>query len=470
MKYKILCVDDNPDFLLGMKTYLKDLYKITTVTNQEDSLNHLKNNNVDLILLDIDLGEHDGFEILREIKEHYPDVIVFMLSAHRDPKLIVKAMNLGAANYIIKDTDIDELRAYIDKELKNGSIQKSYNILKEKHEALVEKNNCHSLEKKYIGKSTAFNNLVGKVKKLKGVSANILIEGESGAGKEVIASMIHRQEMNSNRPFIKVNCAAIPHNLIESELFGHEKGSFTGAIKKKIGQFELANGGDIFLDEINSLQLELQAKILRVLQDKTFMRVGGTETITVDIRIIAASNASLEKLVEKGNFRQDLFYRLKVVSLFVPPLRERKEDIPELVNHFLKKHAQNGTVKKFSQNAFEILMSHSWPGNVRELAHLVQSLIIVSESDIIHSYELQSINKTSNREIKSIIRQDTPGECGNFLNFFVNGNFTPLKSVLGNVEYAYIKKALNHYHGNISKAADSLGIGRQRIYDNLKYN
>ena len=306
-----------------------------------------------------------------------------------------------------------------------------------------------------MGQCSSIQYLLDSLDRLKGHNASVLISGESGTGKEVLARKIHEIENNSKRPFIAVNCAAIPENLIESELFGHEKGSFTGAIRRKIGKFELASGGDLFLDEINSLKPELQAKLLRVLQEKEFYRVGGNDPIQVKARIIAATNTDLEKDVETGQFRQDLLYRLRVIHLTMPALRERLEDLDELIQYFFNKYDPSHK-KTLGESAYQVFCQYNWPGNIRELENLIQSLIIMTPQDVIETEHLPTWfgNKKTPQAIESVGSQQVSIEKMN----------QSLKELISKHERHYIQKALDEFKGNVSQVAKVLKVSRNTVY------
>jgi DNA-binding NtrC family response regulator len=376
-----------------------------------------------------------------------------MLSGQRDPQMIVAAMQAGASDYLCKPVAVDELVAVIEKNVRNKEV-------KERYDALIEDMNESLETQNFIGSSKTFKGVLDQAKQLRGYEANVLIEGESGTGKELLAKFIHRNEGNSKRPFIAVNCAAIPDTLIESELFGHEQGAFTTAIKRKIGKFELANGGDIFLDEINSLKPELQAKLLRILQEKEFYRVGGTQPLQVKFRVISASNVNLSDEVGRGRFRQDLLYRLRVVSLTMPPLRERVEDIEELSFYFLRKHCRPNQLKTLSADVMDQFKKYNWPGNIRELENLIQSLIIMSKTTEIQSTDLpnavnaafvtkQNLTPTSTEHVSS-------------------ASALSLKEALESVEKELIRKMIAAQNGNVTLAARALKISRSKVYYTLK--
>lgn len=450
MSYHVLCIDDDAEFLLTLKIQLKKNYKVFTAQNLKEGQNHLEEQSIDLILLDVRLGEEDGLVGLKSIREKFPDVDVVMVSGQKDPKLIVKAIQEGASDYICKPFSQDELLAVVEKTKKLRS-------MRERHDAYVmEQNQSHS-DRPLIGNSRTFKKLLEQVQCVRGHQANVLIEGESGTGKELLARYIHELEVNPNRPFIAVNCAAIPETLIESELFGHEKGAFSGAYQRKVGKFELAHGGDIFLDEINSLKPDMQAKILRVLQEKEVYRVGGNTPIKINFRVIAATNSNLDRLVQKQSFRMDLLFRLRVVSFRIPSLRERIEDIPNLVEYFLAKHSPVMR-KMVSSEVMEKLCQYAWPGNVRELENLIHSLIIMTRDEEIALEDLPKwvYNKNSQFQLPTQEQIQDLDEV------------VPLKHYLQKTERNYVKRVLNLKQGDKSKTAEILGISRTSLYEKIK--
>ena len=453
MNMHILAIDDDPSFLLFLKVNLEKIYKISLARDMNSAEVLFKANGIDLILLDIGLGEENGLELLQRIKQNCHSVDVVMVTGHKDPKFVMEAVKLGASDYLVKPFEVEELIATIEK-------IRPVRDLREKQAALFADINEASNKNPMLGESPAFKDLLSKANRLKGHSANVLIEGESGTGKELLARYIHRLEENPNRPFIAVNCAAIPENLLESELFGHEKGSFTGAHQRKIGKFELASGGDIFLDEISCLKWDIQPKILRALQEREINRVGGNEPIKVDCRVISATNENLEKLVDEGKFRRDLFHRLRVVPFTMPSLDQRKDDIPLLAKTFLKKFATKDRWS-FEPSAMQALKDYYWPGNIRELENLIQSLIVLATGPEIKLSELPDwVFRRKNSE--------TAKPFGD-LNLPVSTTeIIPLKECATKAEMAYIKRVLELTRGDKSKAATLLNISRSSLHDRLR--
>lgn len=459
MSYNILWIDDDPDFLLSMKIILKRKYNVDTFTTLAEGLQEIKDNDIDLVLLDVSLsGEENGLEGLKQIKQLSPDTDVVMVTGSRDPKTIVEAVRAGAIDYLCKPFATDELLATIEKDQSAKSIR-------DRHNALIEDLNPPDTKTRILGSSPSFRNLMENAKRLKGHMANVLILGESGTGKELLARYVHSLEENSRRPFIAVNCAAIPDGLIESELFGYERGAFTGAGQRKIGKFELANGGDIFLDEISSLKSDLQAKILRVLQEKEIVRVGGNRPVSVNFRVIAATNEDLLEKVGRGEFRVDLYHRLRVVELHIPALRERQEDIPLLIAYFLNKFSAASKAKKISSGALRRLQEYPWPGNVRELENIIHSLTILSSSEII---SVEDMPHWMNRQVTNgTISTSTLSDEGG-LKIPNDLSATTLRDFVKEAERVYIERALDQNRGDKTKTAQSLKMGRTTLYSKLK--
>jgi DNA-binding NtrC family response regulator len=379
----VLVVDDEVGTRESIKMILKHDYKVFSAKDAEEAFLQIKENPPDVVLLDIILPGIDGLKVLEKIKENDPDMIVIMITATKTVKTAVEAMKLGAYDYVTKPFDIDELRLIINRSLSTQALEKEVKYLRKEIDKSFGFGNI-------IGKSKAMENIFKMVRQIADSKSTVLIMGESGTGKELISRAIHYSSNRKNYPFVTINCAAIPETLIESELFGHERGAFTNAIEKKLGRFEIAQRGTLFLDEIGELSLSTQAKILRFLEEKEFNRVGGSKTIKVDVRLITATNRDLEQLLKKGGFREDLFYRINVVPIVMPPLRDRKEDIPMLTEHFINKfNAENNkNVKGVTQEALELMMNYDWPGNVRELENLIERVMALTSLEYIQHTEL----------------------------------------------------------------------------------
>jgi DNA-binding NtrC family response regulator len=362
---------------------LKHDYEVFLAKDAEEAFLQIKEYSPDVVLLDIILPDIDGLKVLEKIKESDPDMIVIMITATKTVKTAVEAMKLGAYDYVTKPFDIDELRLIISRSLSTQALEKEVKYLRKEIDKSFSIGNI-------IGKSKAMENIFKVVRQIADSKSTVLIMGESGTGKELISRAIHYNSNRKNFPFVTINCAAIPETLIESELFGHERGAFTNAIEKKLGRFEIAQHGTLFLDEIAELSLSTQAKILRFLEEKEFNRVGGSKTIKVEVRLITATNRDLNQLLKKGEFREDLYYRINVVPIVIPPLRERKEDIPMLLEHFIKKfNAENNkNLKGVSKEALELMMNYDWPGNIRELENLIERIIALTSNEYIQHNEL----------------------------------------------------------------------------------
>src|SRR5499427_7462292 len=367
---RILIIDDDKSLLESYTVLLEDEFQVSTAETGEKGLDVLRHEDVHLVLLDVRLPGINGIEVLRRIKALDENVDVIMITAVRDVRVAVDAIKLGAHDYVAKPFEIDEILSLLRRTLEHQNLVREVLYLRAEVDRFLEMGNI-------VGRSPKMRQIYDLITRVADTNATVLIHGESGVGKELIARAIHQQSQRRPNPFVAVNCAAISEHLVESELFGHERGSFTGAMEMHRGKFELANTGTLFLDEVGSLRLDLQAKLLRVLQEREFERVGGSKTIRTDVRIIAASNQDLRQMVAERTFRDDLFYRLNVVPVHVPPLRERREDIPLLVRHFLAKYnkAFGRQVQGFTPEAVAILTQYHWPGNVRELKNMIERLI-----------------------------------------------------------------------------------------------
>jgi DNA-binding NtrC family response regulator len=376
IKPAVLVVDDEPGARQSLEVILEDDYQVVSVGSGQEALQTLQKLPVDLILLDVNMPDMDGLEVLRKIKEQDEEVDVIMVSALNLARKAVDAIKLGAYDYITKPYEPEDILSTVARVISKRNLHKELDFLRKEVEVSRGFDEIISQNKRML-------EIFQLVQKVAYTSTNILITGESGTGKELIARSIHRQGNRKSGPFVAINCAAIPSELMESEMFGHEKGAFTGAHTRTIGKFEYANGGTLFLDEISALRSDLQAKLLRVLQEREIERIGSNRPIRVDIRVISATNTNLEDAVAQGKFRQDLYFRLNVVPLPIPPLRERKEDIPLLANHFLNKFniAFNKKVQGFSEKALDVLLRYHWPGNIRELENLTERIVVLSPND-----------------------------------------------------------------------------------------
>jgi DNA-binding NtrC family response regulator len=376
---RVLIVDDDPVILEVIGDILKNNgYEVVAAPNGAAGIRELERKYFDLVLTDLVMPDVDGMEVLNHVVSISPKAICIILTGHGTIKSSVEAIKKGAFDYITKPITGDELLVVIEKSLKFRNLEEENIRLKKELQQTYGYDNL-------VGTSNAIKNIYDLIEKVADTDGTVLISGASGTGKELIARAIHYSSSRSDRPLVVINCGAIPEELLESELFGHEKGAFTGAYKSRIGRFEMANGGTIFLDEIGEMSPALQVKLLRVLQEKKFERVGGTKTIHVDVRIIAATNKNLTTAINKGKFREDLYYRLNVIPMKVPPLKQRKSDIPLLTDHFLKKF-QKGAKKKitgFSPEVMDAMLKYDWPGNVRELENVIKRLTILCDDEVV---------------------------------------------------------------------------------------
>lgn len=376
---KILIIDDEKSILDLLSVVFKKIgYGVETCISAPKAFELIDNKNFDLILTDIKLPQVSGMEILRHVKRDRPDIPVVMITAYGTIKQAVEALKAGALDYVVKPFDVDELKIIVAQGLEKRRLKQENIELKKE---LKEKYNFKNI----VGKSKKMKEIYGLIEKLADTDSTVLITGESGTGKEMAARAIHLLSRRREKRFVSINCGAVPENLLESELFGHMRGSFTGALADKVGMFEVAERGILFLDEVGEMSPMTQVKLLRTLQDKKIRRVGGTEEIPVDVRIIAATNQDLNKKIEEGKFREDLFYRLNVISFEMPPLRKKKEDLPLLVSHFLKKYCEKmgRKLKRVAPEVMNIFESYSWPGNVRELENIIERIIAIEERGII---------------------------------------------------------------------------------------
>ncbi len=377
---RILIIEDEKSMREVLRILLdEESYDVTVATNGEEGIEHLKNNIFDLVITDIKMPRADGFEVLRAVKRYSPDTIVIMVTAFGTTESAIDAMKQGAYDYVHKPFKIDEIRLIVRKALEKKRLSEELSLLREKFQTSYRLENI-------IGKSIQMQELFKLIPRVAPSNSAVLITGESGTGKELVASALHNLSSRRDKNFVTINCTTFPEGLLESEMFGHMKGSFTGAVASKSGLFEVADGGTFFLDEVGEMPLSIQAKLLRVLENGTFRRVGGTADITVDVRIISATNKNIIEAVASGSFREDLYYRLNVVPITIPPLRERTSDIPLLLEHFLCKFSK--APKKISPEALQILMRYAWKGNVRELEHMVERIVLLCDRDFIMPEDL----------------------------------------------------------------------------------
>jgi len=442
MKAKLLIVDDEKHIREGLQKALSsDGYEVELASDGEEALEKIEEGDVDLVITDLKMPKLSGDELMKEALERNPYLPVIILTGHGTIENAVEAMRNGAYDYLTKPLNIDKLSLIVKRALENSSLKRQNREL------------LNQLKQKYsfdniIGKSSAMKSVFETIELVAPSRANVLIYGESGTGKEMIADAIHHNSPRRDKPYIKVHCAAIPETLLESELFGHERGAFTGAIATKRGRFELAHTGTIFLDEVGEISPAMQVKLLRVIQQREFERVGGETPIKVDVRIISATNKNLKEEVEKGKFRDDLYYRLDVVSIHVPPLRERKDDIPLMVHKFIEEFSKenNKQIEGITSGALQALVSYRWPGNVRELRNVIESIVVLTKNSIITEQDLPSYITSKDEQASLKI---------------------PAGVSLAEAEKRLILFTLQNTGGNKTKASEILKIGRKTLHRKL---
>jgi two-component system nitrogen regulation response regulator NtrX len=444
---KILIIDDEP----GIRTVLSDIlederYGVYTAGDGFEGLAILREHSVDLVILDVWLPNMGGIDVLKEIKKDYPEIEVILISGHANIDLAVKAVKLGAFDFLEKPLSLDKIITLVKNALKIESLRRENRELKE----------SVFIEDSMIGESGPMKRVRERIAMSAASDAKILILGDNGTGKELVAREIHRQSRRSRGPFVEVNCAAIPDTLIESELFGHEKGSFTGAVSRRKGKFEIAHTGTLFLDEIADLSLPAQAKVLRAIQEMTFERVGGEESISVDVRIIAATNKDIQREITEGRFREDLYFRLNVVPIIVPPLRERAGDLEKLIGYFMDKFKgpDREKPKSLSPEALKLLSGYEWPGNIRELKNFIERINIMTDEDLI-----------SVEAVKFYLGEARASGKGNGLEGFANMKLAEAKDLF---EKRFIEQKLSENGFNISQTAEVLGIYPSNLHGKIK--
>jgi DNA-binding NtrC family response regulator len=444
---RLLVVDDEINAADALAALLRDDgYEVTVAYDAENALKVLEGQEPDLVLTDLRLPGLDGIELLGRIKQMHPATMVILMTAFGTVKNAVKAMKLGAEDYLTKPVDVEELELVVERALDRKILLAEAGVLRQR------------LEQKYrfdnlVGESPQMLTVLKSVRQIAPSSASVLLLGESGTGKELFAQAIHENSPRKRRPFVKVACAALPETLLESELFGHEKGSFTGAIATRAGRFEIADGGTLFLDEIGDISPTVQVKLLRFLEEHQFERVGGNRTIKVDVRVVAATHRDLKARIGEGTFREDLYYRLNVIELHIPPLRERHTDIPLLAHHFLVRFAAaNGKeVRGFSDEALGLLLRHSWPGNVRELENAIERAVVLSSEPVLSAAHFPTLAAYSAEPAKGVaFGLRIPG------------------STLDEIEREAIQRTLESVSGSTSRAAQILGISPRKIQYKLK--
>lgn len=456
MKSRILVVDDEESIREFLEIMLKkEGYEVTLAEDGQKAKDLLTKKTFDMIISDLQMPHVTGIELLKHVKESYPDTVFMLITAFGTTETAVEAMKMGAYDYLTKPFKIDEVRLNIHNALRSRNLEVENRSLKKE---LVKEYSFQNM----VGNSQAMHSIYDMVRRVAQTPTNVLITGESGTGKEVVAKAIHYNGPLKDRPFVTVNCGAIPENLMESEMFGHKKGSFTGAVADKAGLFEVADGGTLFLDEVGELPLTIQVKLLRAIQERVIRRVGATEDMKVDVRIIAATNRNLEEMVQKGGFRQDLFYRLNVINIKTPSLRERRDDVPLLANHFLKKYNErlNKSIGGISTEAMEILKKYDYPGNVRELENLIERTVALEGGATILPESLPPmVNTASGRKMAS----------SNEIEIGDDG--VDLDKVMGQIEKELLVKAIHAAGGVKKRAAKLLHISfRSMRYRIEKYN
>lgn len=446
----ILVVDDDNAHRTMLYTLMKGWgYEVTEADDGATAIEKVKEQSYDLVLMDVRMVKVSGLEALEQIKSFNPAIPVIIMTAYSSVDTAVDALKQGAHDYLTKPLDFDKLKITIARAMEHTRLKEENRLLKESLGKHFDRQNI-------IGQSPAMIKLLETVAQVAPSEATVLITGESGTGKELIAGAVHFNSSRKDGPFVKINCAAITETLLESELFGHEKGAFTGADRRKEGRFYQAHEGSLFLDEVSEMSLTMQVKLLRVLQEREFTRVGGEKTIQVDVRVIAATNKDLPQLIAKGEFREDLYYRLNVVDMEIPYLRQRREDIPLLAQHFLKLFGARNhkDIKGFTPQAMDHLIRYTWPGNVRELMNAVERAVVLSRADYLSEKDFPMISGSEAKKNTGVLKTAQINEDGT----------TPLEEV----EKATILKTMEASGGNKSEAARRLGITRKTLHKKLK--
>jgi DNA-binding NtrC family response regulator len=447
----ILVVDDDNDVLQAAKLFLKQhVSKVDTEKNPRSIPNLIKNNNYDVVLLDMNFTEDvssgkEGFEWLQKILEIDPSLAVVLITAYGDVEKAVKAIKMGATDFVMKPWQNEKLLATVHSALNLTRSRREVDVLRTQQKQLSAEIDQHYQD--IIGHSAAMNKVFQTIEKVAKTDANVLITGENGTGKELVARALHRRSNRSENVFISVDMGAVPENLFESELFGHVKGAFTDAKESRAGRFEIASGGTLFLDEIGNLPLQLQPKLLSVIETRKVMRIGSNKPTDIDIRLVCATNDPIQELVQNGEFRQDLLYRINTIEIQLPPLRERTDDIPLLADHFLDEYAQKyeKDIQTLSEPALNKLKTYSWPGNVRELQHAVERAVIMTDQNILQPEDFLLTSQA----------EEEPAMVFDDFN-------------LEEVEKTVIRKALDKHEGNISKTAEELGLTRASLYRRME--
>lgn len=443
MKFKILVVDDEKNIREGLAKALKlDGYEVSVAEDGGEAMKEMVRTDIDLVITDLRMPRVSGEELLKKVNAAYPTVPVIILTGHGTVENAVNAMRDGAYDFLTKPLNLDRLSLLVKRALSSRELVIKHRELQEEVRKLESRKN----KSKLIGKSPQMQKVMELIQQVASTRASVLITGESGVGKELVADAIHEYSQRQDKPFIKVHCAALSESLLESELFGHEKGAFTGANTMRKGRFELSDGGSIFLDEIGEINQSVQIKILRVLQEREFERVGGSQPLSIDTRIVAATNRDLKQEIADGNFREDLYYRLNVVNIHIPPLRERKDDVQILASSFLKEFSEeNGKqIEGIDNKAAMALYNYSWPGNIRELRNCIESAVVMCRGHFIQIQDLPP-DISASADDESSIR-------------------IPMGTTMAEAEKLIIRSTLNYTQGNKSRCAEVLGIGRKTLH------
>ncbi|MGG5253580.1 sigma-54-dependent transcriptional regulator [Neobacillus sp. SM06] len=453
MKPHVLVIDDEQSICISLQFALEDDYQITTSSDADEALTIVERRSIDMILLDLRLGGKSGLDLLQKIKRISPSVTVIIMTAYASIESSIEAIKRGAYYYIEKPINIDELHVLMMRAMEFRSISSRLETL---NEELEQRRGFES----FIGRSKSMQRVFSMIERIKNIDSSVLIMGESGTGKELVARSIHSSGKRKNGPFEVVNCAAIPEALLESELFGYEKGAFTGATQRKLGKWAAANGGTLFLDEISEMPLPLQAKLLRVLQEREITPLGSNAKIALDVRILSATNKNLEQMVLEGTFREDLYFRLNVIPISVPPLRERKEDLPLLIDFFVKKycHLMSRSPLTFSPHARSLLLEYLYPGNVRELGNIIEYTVALSMKDEITEEDLPKNVREQSLQFLHLKQSDEVKRSVQI----------PIGLSLKDVEKVIIQATLEECNGHRQKTAEILQISERNLRDKIK--
>jgi len=443
----VLVADDESGVREALRDILEDSgYRVQWASNGKECIEKIESIQPDAVLLDVRMPEMDGIRVLEVVNKRGMNVPIILITAYGSTETTIEAMKLGAFDYLMKPLNVGEILE---------TVGKAVEIKELMDRSAGQRGDCEEIDSyAMIGLSGAMQSVYKTIGRVANSNATVSLRGESGTGKELVARSIHKNSVRSDRPFVKINCASLPENLLESELFGHEKGAFTGAVSHKPGKFELANRGTLFLDELGEMSLGTQAKLLRVLQEKEFERVGGTDTLKVDVRIICATNRDLEKSIQEGSFREDLFYRLNVVEIVMPPLRERKADIPDLIRHIIRYCNREYTkaITGFTGEAMTLLKSYDWPGNIRELKNVCERAVLMSSGPLLTVLDLPVNLQKKSRTVSWL--NEIPG--------------VSLKEIVAEVEKEVILRSLEENNWNRSAAAQSLKMNRSTLYAKMK--